>query len=162
MKELLDKISSYNIFNYLLPGVLFAYLSSEFKGINLVQNDLLTGAFFYYFIGLIISRVGSLFIEPILKKSRFVKFAHYKDFVKATQNDSKIDILSEVNNMYRTLTSMSLLLIFTYLYSLLLIKFPDIKLWSFPVLIVLFIIMFLFAYRKQTNYITERIKSNLK
>lgn len=160
MKELLDKISSYNIFNYLLPGVLFAFLSSNFKGISLIQNDLITGAFLYYFIGLIISRIGSLLIEPQLKKLGFVKFADYKDFVKFSQTDSKLDVLSEVNNMYRTLLSMSLLLLLTYGYSIILLKFPFINKWSFPILMILLLIMFLFAYKKQTKYITNRINSH--
>ncbi|MBN1184978.1 MAG: hypothetical protein JXB49_22020 [Bacteroidales bacterium] len=162
MKELLDKLSSYNIFNYLLPGILFAFIASTLTGINLIQSDLITGAFVYYFIGLIISRFGSLVIEPILKKTKFVTFADYKDFVAASQLDSKIDTLSESNNMYRTFISMFLLIILLNIYSSLTLKFPIIKEWSLLLLVILLFIMFLFSYRKQTNYITKRIKSNLK
>ena len=67
MKELLDKLSSYNIFNYLLPGILFSVLASKTTELNLIQIDIILGVFVYYFIGLIISRIGSLIIEPILK-----------------------------------------------------------------------------------------------
>ncbi len=162
MKEILDKISSYNLFNYLLPGVLFAFIASKLTGLNLIQTDLITGAFVYYFIGLIISRFGSLIIEPILKKTKFVVFADYKDFVTASQLDSKIDTLSEANNMYRTLMSMFFLIILLNIYSCLSLKFPIIKEWSLLLLVILLFIMFLFSYRKQTNYITNRIKSNQK
>jgi hypothetical protein len=162
MKEILDKISSYNLFNYLLPGVLFAYIASNLTGLNLIQTDLITGAFVYYFIGLIISRFGSLIIEPILKKTKFVNFADYKDFVIASKTDTKIDTLSEANNMYRTLMSMFLLIIILDLYSYLANKVPVIKDYSLMLLVILLFIMFLFSYRKQTNYITKRIKSNPK
>jgi hypothetical protein len=162
MKEILDKISSYNLFNYLLPGVLFAYIASNLTGLNLIQTDLITGAFVYYFIGLIISRLGSLIIEPILKKTKFVNFADYKDFVLASKTDTKIDTLSEANNMYRTLMSMLLLTIILDLYSYLANRIPVIKDYSIMLLVILLFIMFLFSYRKQTNYITKRIKSNLK
>ncbi|OFX47732.1 MAG: hypothetical protein A2X13_11335 [Bacteroidetes bacterium GWC2_33_15] len=162
MKEILDKISSYNLFNYLLPGVLFAFIASKMTGINLVQNDLIIGAFVYYFIGLVISRFGSLVIEPILKKTKFVSFADYKDFVTVSQSDTKLDTLSEANNMYRTLMAMFLLLILSGIYSWLTLKFPIIKEWSTILLVILLFIMFLFSYKKQTNYITKRIKSNLK
>ena len=57
----------------------------------------------YYFIGLIIIRIGSLAIEPALKRIRFVKFTSYTEFVKALKSDSKIDILSEINNYLRSL-----------------------------------------------------------
>lgn len=70
MKDLLDKLSSYNIFNYLLPGVLFAGMSKSVSGYDLVQENLLVGVFVYYFIGMVISRLGSLLVEPLLKKAR--------------------------------------------------------------------------------------------
>lgn len=162
MKELLDKISSYNIFNYLLPGVLYVFIVSKITDIDLVQKDLLIGAFFYYFLGLIISRIGSLIIEPILKSISFVEFADYKDFVQASKNDSKIEVLSETNNMYRTLVSLFLLIFLTKLYWHLELRYPLLKEWIIIILIILLILMFLFAYRKQTTYITKRIKSNLK
>ena len=102
MKELLDKLSSYNIFNYLLPGILFSVIASKVTELNLIQSDIVIGVFLYYFVGLIISRLGSLIVEPILKKVKFLKFAEYTDFVKVSEKDKKLEILSESNNMYRT------------------------------------------------------------
>ena len=110
MKELLDKLSSYNIFNYLLPGILFAALATRFTSYQLLQSDIVIGVFIYYFVGMVVSRFGSLVLEPLLKQWSFIKFAPYEDFVVASQADSKIDILSEQNNMYRTLCSLFLLL----------------------------------------------------
>lgn len=162
MKDLLDKISSYNLFNYLLPGVLYVYIASELTSVNLVQKDILAAAFLYYFIGLIISRIGSIIVEPLLKKLSFIKFAEYKDFVQASHKDPKIEILSEANNMYRTFISLFLTLGLTMLYSLLVVKYPDIKNWFIAITILGIFTMFLIAYRKQTKYITKRIKSNLK
>ncbi|MFY7814014.1 MAG: hypothetical protein ACOVRK_02370 [Chryseobacterium taeanense] len=117
MKEFLDKISSYNIFNYLFPGVLFAYIITNFCGYNLIQKDILIGVFLYYFIGMIVSRFGSICLEPFLKWINFLKFESYKDFVVASQKDSKIELLSEVNNTYRTLISMLLLALLSKVYA---------------------------------------------
>lgn len=39
MKDLLDKISSYNIFNYLLPGVLFAAFVDALTSFQVLQRD---------------------------------------------------------------------------------------------------------------------------
>ena len=75
MKDLLDKLSSYNIFNYLLPGVVFVAISKSLTIYNFVQQDIVVGVFLYYFIGLVISRIGSIVIEPMLKWIRFVKFS---------------------------------------------------------------------------------------
>lgn len=160
MKEILDKISSYNLFNYLLPGILFVCISKQFMDYNFVQDNEFIGAFLYYFIGMVISRFGSLFIEPTLKKIAFLKFAEYKHFVSASKKDDKIELLSEVNNTYRTITAMFVILLLLKLYN----HFQ--VLWEIPqnvttlTLIVLVLLMFLFSYRKQTNYITKRIDAN--
>jgi uncharacterized BrkB/YihY/UPF0761 family membrane protein len=145
-----------------LPGVLYVYIASELTSVDLVQKDILAAAFLYYFIGLIISRIGSTIVEPLLKKLSFIKFAEYKDYVKASQKDPKIEILSEANNMYRTIISLFLTIGLTMLYSILVIKHPDIKNWLIAATILSIFTMFLVAYRKQTNYITKRIKSNLE
>ena len=67
MKEIINKLSSYNLFNYLLPGTVFVALTEAFTSFPFAQDDLLIALFLYYFIGLIISRIGSLFVEPFLR-----------------------------------------------------------------------------------------------
>ncbi len=159
MKELLDKLSSYNIFNYLLPGILFAVIITKTTEFTLIQSDIILGVFVYYFIGLVISRFGSLIIEPILKKINFVKFADHKDFVQVSAKDQKLEVLSESNNMYRTLISTFFLIVLTKLYFLLIKIWPFLSDWDIWVLIGLLIVMFLFSYKKQTKYIVSRINS---
>jgi hypothetical protein len=160
LKEILDKLSSYNIFNYLLPGIVFIVLVGKLTHYSLVQPDIVLGAFLYYFIGLVISRIGSLVIEPILKKISFVKFAEYKDFVAATKNDPKLEVLSESNNSYRTLSAMFLLLIALKIYEKVSGYFPRVARSNAEMLVILLFFMFLFAYRKQTAYITKRVQAN--
>lgn len=154
MEELIKKISPYNLFNYLLPGVVFIFLMEKFLSIGIIQGNLLIDAFICYFIGLTISRFGSLVIEPFLRKIKFLKFADYKDFLEASKKDPKIDIFSQENNSYRTYCSL-----FFLLFTLKIIKtFIPISMdSSFYVLVVLFFILFLCAYKKQTNYIVKKV-----
>lgn len=160
MTELLDKLSSYNLFNYLLPGILFVVIEKEYTPYSLIQENLIIGAFVYYFIGLVISRFGSLIIEPLLKKISFLRFAAYSDFISASKKDPKIEILSEANNMYRTFSSMFILLLIVKLYGFVEPLSPILREYNSYILIVLLSVMFLFSYRKQTQYITNRIKVN--
>jgi hypothetical protein len=160
MKELLDKLSSYNIFNYLLPGVLFVVLLGKFTTYSLIQDNLVIGVFVYYFIGLVVSRFGSLVIEPILRKTSFVQFAPYAHFVAASKSDPTLEILSEVNNMYRTLASMLVLLLSCSAYQWLEATLPSLKPWDKYTFTILLLIMFLFSYRKQTEYVRKRIEAN--
>ncbi len=160
MKELLDKLSSYNIFNYLLPGVLFVVLLDKLTTYSFIQENLLIGAFVYYFVGLVVSRFGSLVIEPLLKKTSFVKFAAYADFVSASKKDAKIDVLSEVNNTYRTLCAMFVLLLLSMGYQSLQSAFPALESWNSYIVVVLLLVMFLLSYKKQTQYVKRRVEAN--
>ena len=98
MEKLLDKLSSYNLFNYLLPGIIFSILLEKITDYSIIHKDIMIEAFLAYFIGLIISRISSLAVEPILQKIKFVKFSDYKDFVLASESDKKIELFSETNN----------------------------------------------------------------
>ena len=159
MKEIWDKISSYNFFNYLLPGILFVVFAKQITSYNFLQDDIVLGAFVYYFIGLVVSRIGSLVLEPSLKKLSVIRFAPYKDYVLASKKDSKLEILSEANNMFRTLSSLFLLLGLLKGYEMVIPRFPSIQSLTPYVLVIALFVLFVVSYRKQTQYITKRISA---
>jgi hypothetical protein len=160
MNELLTRLSSYNLFNYLLPGVLFAVLASEATPYQLLRKDLVTGFFLYYFLGMVVSRFGSLVISPLLKTLRFVRFAEYKSFVVASKKDPQIEILSEVTNTYRTICSLFTLILLLKIYARIESHLPWLRNRESILIAVLLLIVFLFAYRKQTSFIVRRIRAN--
>ena len=157
MKDFIDKISSYNLFNYLLPGVIFSFLVDKLGVYPLLQKDIIVGVFLYYFVGLVISRFGSLIIEPLLKKIKFIVYSDYSSYVIASKTDNKIDLLLEVNNMYRTILSLLVLLALLIIFNEIQTSFPEIQSFSAYILITLLIGIFLFSYQKQTKYIVKRI-----
>jgi H+/gluconate symporter-like permease len=162
IKELVERISSYNLFNNLLPGILYVYAASTLTNFNLIVNDILIGAFVYYFTGMIISRFGSLIVEPVLKWTKFVKFADYKSYISACEKDSKIELLSEGNNMFRTFISLFIIVLLTIIYDWMTIKFCiPIKITVIGLILGL-LILFLFSYRKQTNFIRKRVEKQIK
>lgn len=157
MKEIVDKITSYNVFNYLVPGAVFVALADYFTSVKVIQKDVILGLFVYYFCGLVISRVGSVMIDPALKRIGFVTFSPYADFVSACKSDPKIDVLSESNNMYRTFIA-----VFTVLIALLLFdRAATTYLFASDLrdclLVVFLLVLFCCSYRKQSGYITQRI-----
>ncbi len=159
MPDFLSKLTSYDLFNYLFSGIIFVIMAKEVTNYSFVQSDIFIGSFLYYFIGLVVSRFGSLVIEPLLKGLSFIQFADYKDFIAASKKDEKIALLSEVNNTYRTLISLFILLLLLKLHEWIEGRFPALKEWDAIILVVLLLILFLFSYRKQTDCITERINS---
>ncbi|MBL1419567.1 MAG: hypothetical protein COC24_003565 [Alphaproteobacteria bacterium] len=160
MQELLNKLTSYNIFNHLLPGIVFAVISSKFTTYDLVQSDIITGVFLYYLMGLIISRIGALIIEPLLRKISFIKLVSYNDFIVAAKKDDKIEVISETNNMYRTFSSLFAVLLFLKAYEFAENAIPFIKETRATIAIVLLLALFLASYKKQTNYIAKRVNND--
>jgi hypothetical protein len=162
MNELLKKMSSYDIFNNLLPGILFVVLAKYITSYNFVQSDIILGLFLYYFIGLVISRIGSLFVEWLLKKIKFIKYCDHKDFATAQKQDKKIDTLLESNNMYRTFIAMEVLLLLLKLYELFTAKFQICDTATKIGLSLVILVLFLLSYRKQTKYIVKQVSYKLK
>ena len=159
MKDLIEKLTSYNLFNYLVPGTVFSVLADSFTSYNFLQRDLFAAFFTYYFTGLVISRIGSIIIEPCLLKLRFVTFAPYPDFVRCSAIDNKLDVLSEANNTYRTFTTVFVALSLLKLIEILLRYFAA-PIWLPQLLLCASLfVLFLLAYRKQTAYIRKRIES---
>jgi H+/gluconate symporter-like permease len=161
MKEIIDKISSYNLFNYLFPGVIFVIILREVTKYDLIQENNFIGAFLYYFIGLVISRIGSLIIGKILqsKRLKFVKFTKYSEFIFASDKDKKIELFSEINNMYRTLIAVFCCLLVAMLYQKISEYFQIPINISYLILILFLIVIFIFSYQKQTEFIVKRVVS---
>ncbi len=162
MKELLAKLSTYNIFNYLFPGVLFAAMSDRLCPYSFLLDDNVVGVFVYYFYGIVISRIGSLIIEPFLKWVRIIRFAPYPEFITASQKDSKLELLSEVNNMYRTITSVFFCLLLLHLVEVIEDASSFVSDNSSVIIICLMVILLVFSYRKQTDYVRTRITHSIK
>lgn len=111
MEKLLEKLDSYKILNNLLPGFVLVYLFEFSLGIVIAQGELIEKLFVYYFVGLIVGRIGSTVVEPLCKKVKLVKYADYSDYIDASKKDKKIDVLSETNNMYRSILTAFLIVL---------------------------------------------------
>lgn len=159
MSGILEKLDSYQILINLFPGAFFGLALKFFLGLTLPTQNVGEDIVVYYFMGLIINRIGSLFVEPILKKFRFIQYAPYPDFVKAAKADSKIDTLSEMNNYTRSLLTCVLLLPVMRILQALSSKWTWFSLnWKWGA-IALLVVLFLFAYRKQTDYVRKRVEA---
>lgn len=165
MEKIFEKISSYNILNNLLPGATVCFLINYVAGVNIIRASIVDNLFIFYFVGMIISRIGSIVIEPICKKIKFVTYSDYKDYISACKNDVKIETLLEVNNMYRTFFSGCLFVLLVWGYNEVGQRHQILLNIAPEIIVVLLIVLFAFSYRKQTKYIksrVEKIKSEIK
>ena len=134
LSTIIDKVTSYNLFNNFFPGIIVCYIIEKTTRMSIADGDLLQNLFVYYFVGMIVSRVGSLFIEKILKslkvknktsnqKEPFLKFAPYDKYIEASNKEPFIKVLCETNNMYRTIIAVFIVSLVVKLYDLLLYDF---------------------------------------
>ena len=157
MSEILSKISSYNIFNYLFPGAVFTVLADRLNLLPGPPDKIIQQLLWYYFVGLAISRIGSVVLEPLLRKTRFVGYSDYPSYLRACAADPKMDVMVEVANTYRTLAAAFLLLLATA-FTIHFAKSAGLPpKWQNYSAILLLAVLFLFSFRKQSDFVARRV-----
>ena len=162
VNDLLKQLSSYHLFNFILPGAAFCVLGNYLFSYDLIVANLFAAFFFYYFIGLTISRVGSIVLEPAFEKLRIVEFGPYTDFIDASKKDEKIDTIFEMNNVYRTMVALPLCLLI-YHAGIQIAEAINLEGWvRAAILLVTLLPLYVLAWRKQTAYVYKRVDANLR
>lgn len=82
--------------------------------------------------------------------------------MKASKEDESIKIFSEQNNMYRSFISMIILFLVLKLYEAYSPQIEWLKYIDEYILLILLIILFIFSYVKQNNYIKKRVSISKK
>lgn len=154
MENFFEEISSYNLLNNILPGSVFGFCFSYFFNMTIGPENIFERLFFYYFIGMIISRIGSLVIEPILEKIKLVEEIDYYLFIEGSKKDKKVEVLQESKNLYRSVVSLCFILLVIGLF--LLRNNTDLLFCYKYCAIFALMILFILAYRKQMHSIIER------
>lgn len=158
-EKIIEQLSAYEILNNIIPGAIFVVLADRMTMFSFQTDNVVADMVIFYLAGLIIGRVGSLVIEKFLKRIRFVIFAPYTDYVKAEKKDNKVQILSNKNNVYRSLSGLGLCLVIAIIFD----HWWSSNLWfgNHPHVIngifaTGLMIFFAFAFRKQTGYVKDR------
>lgn len=163
MEHFFNKLENYNILNYILPAIVFDVGCRYYINIELIPTDnIFISIFIYYFLGLVISRIGSLIIKPLLWKFKILNkkdSSKCADFYNAEEKDAKIQVLFTDYNMYRNFIATFFLLLVS--------KFAHaVKSWlninSTIICTILFmslLVLFVISYKKQLSYIHSRIEN---
>lgn len=153
LKTLSDKLSSYSLFNFIFPGLLFLGLI-KYVG----KKDIIFDENIWWFLlaayscGMVISRIGSLIVEELFKKLGWIKKYDVQKYSESLKHNAMTGILLEICNTYRTLCAMWFVLF-------VLTMFADLDICRCKLLFMeaIFTILFAFSFVKQYNYFTENI-----
>lgn len=164
IKSVSEKITSYNLFNHLFPGAVFCSLLSKYTRFSCTTANIVEQLFLWYFIGMIISRIGSIVVEQALKVIKIVEFADYNKYTIAAEKKPFLKTMSEINNTYRTV--LALLCCFGAVYAFDILLFDWIKQnlvnydkWIVAIVIVFLVFVFILSYKKQTEYIKKQTEN---
>lgn len=153
-----DKLDAYNLVANLVPGAALTYALHFSKFPTPPPTEI--GAFLLvaFVAGVTANRLGSLILDPFLRRSKFLKEKDYRSFLMREKGDPKLDALVANSGLYRTFFMAG----FVYLIALL--ASPLITTVSSQALFVAFVIagmvVFLFALRKEDGYIHSRIEAD--
>lgn len=165
IKTLLEKASNYDFLNNIIPGCIFCCVYEKMSGHVVFGNSFVSSLVLVYFAGILISRVGSLLVEPFCKFNfwkigSIVKYAPYKDYIKAETADQQMSLLVARNNMYRTFVAMSGMLLSYRLAA----RASNISClawthhYKFELILLSVFVLFVVSYRKQTSYVRKRVE----
>ncbi len=156
MSDILAKISSYNLFNNLVPGAIISALLSILGIYHIESLSIVADLVVYYFLGMIVSRVGSIIVDPILRFVRLLPKRNYPAFIDASAKDEKIQVLLETSNMYRTIFALLVVVLAAYNLQ----SFGTALSAGTAVNVGLFalVALFLVSYLKQNFFITKRVE----
>ena len=73
MGKFIEKLDSYELMTSLLPGTFFCISLRIFCGLEFPTENMVEEIVIYYFVGLIINRVGSIIVKPCLLKVNVIK-----------------------------------------------------------------------------------------
>lgn len=155
-----EKISVYQILNYMIPGSVLCILLKYLVGYDIISFSIAENVIVVYFVGMVNSRLSSLVLKPLLIWLRIIKEAPYSDYVRAEKKDAKLTVLSDVNNMFRSMANVMMLLLIAYGFK----NFSVIEAFVLRnfnwIAIVSLLILFVCSIRKQTEYVRRRVEAN--
>jgi len=158
MKEVIEKLDSYQILTNLVPGIFFGMGLRFLFDIQLPTEGIVEDAVVYYFMGLVVSRFGSIVIEPCLRSLHLIKFVSYSEFVNAERKDTKITVLLTASNYARSLLTYILLFLIIWLLKGLMFQWKWLGEHWEQIFLLALAFLFFASYKKQTNYIYKRVK----
>ena len=154
-----DKLDAYNLVANLVPGAALTYALHHSSFPAPPPESVAAFLLAAFVAGVTVNRLGSLILDPLLrsKKLGFLRPKNYKSFVTSEREDSKLETLVANAGLYRTFLTAGIvyfgLLGFNFAANQLALD-TQAKLW---VLLILAMAVFLFALKKEDNYIHERL-----
>ena len=154
LDALFKKLSSYQLFNFIVPGALFLGILKFLFDVDIqIDNNIWWFMLASYITGISLSRFGSIVIEGFLLKGGIIKDYDVRKYLQKKKDYELIEMLLELTNLYRTLCAL-----FTVLF-LITFKFKDPCECHWFLTELSLAILFGLSFYKQYNYFLDSINN---
>ena len=152
-----EKLDAYDVVANLVPGAALTYALHFSKFPTPAPTDWAAFLLVAFVAGVTTNRLGSLVIDPLLRRVKFLKPKKYDAFVASERTDKKLETLVANHGLYRTFFTAGLVYLVLNAVS---VRFPSVATASqlvFVLFVIAGMVVFLFAFRKEDGYIHTRI-----
>jgi len=152
-----DKLDAYNLVANLVPGAALTYAVHFSQFPTPSPDDL--GAFLLvsFVAGVTANRLGSLILDPLLRKAKFLRPKDYRSFLIREKDDQKLDSLVANSGLYRTFFTAGAIYLLALAFSAITTYLT--KQGLFTAFVIAGMVVFLFALKKEDGYIHSRIEA---
>lgn len=154
VNSLFNRLSSYQLLAILLPGASLLGYMKIFLCIDIkVDENVWWFLLSSYVTGVILSRIGSVVIEGIMKKFSYIKKYDIQKYINKRKEDDLVETLLSFANLYRSFSAVFLTL---PIISILKGYKPD-EHCTMYILYLLSLILFVFSFYKQYGYFCNSV-----
>lgn len=154
VNSLFNKLSSYQLLAILLPGASLLGYMKFFLSIDIkVDENVWWFLLSSYVTGVILSRIGSVVIEGIMKKFSYIKKYDVQKYINKRKEDDLVETLLSFANLYRSFSAVFLTL---PIISLLKGYGAD-EHCTMYILYLLLLLLFVISFYKQYGYFCDSV-----
>ena len=154
-----DKLDAYDVLANLVPGAALTYALHFSQFPTPAPNDWAAFLLVAFVAGVTTNRIGSLILDPILRKLKFLKPKNYESFVASERSDKKLQTLVSNHGLYRTFFTAGLIYLLLLGLSSMFPSLASANQLVFILFVVAGMTVFLFAFRKEDDYIHTRVNA---
>jgi hypothetical protein len=152
-----DKLDAYNLVANLVPGAALTYALHFSKFPTPSPGHI--GAFLLvaFVAGVTANRLGSLILDPLLRRLKFLKPKDYRSFLVREKEDDKLDALVANSGLYQSFFTAGAIYLLALLSSAAAAYLT--KQGLLTALVICGMLVFLFALKNEDGYIHSRIEA---
>ena len=156
---MLEKLDAYDLIANLVPGAALTYALHFSRFPTPAPEEWAAFLLVAFVAGVTTNRLGSLVLDPLLRRFGFLNRKNYTLFVESEKADRKLETLVANHGLYRTFFMAGVIYLSLLAVSRLFPAIATADQAVFVTFVLAGMTVFLFAFQKEDRYIHDRIQA---